>query len=115
MRHLTRGLFSQGAGTGCALSQVGRLPQGQHMAERAATGKRPGWKVFGVGLSLYLLGLGFLGGIAAERIRFDLRRAETLRRYDEIVRRWHAYLVRLELEAAADPQRAAWSAAEAER
>ncbi len=59
-------------------------------------------KVLVVGLGVYLVGLGFLGGIAAERIRFDRRRAVYLHRYDEVVKRWHAYLIALERKSAAE-------------
>jgi hypothetical protein len=55
-----------------------------------------------IGLAAYLLGAGSLGGIAAERIRFDRRRAVYLHRYDEVVKRWHAYLIALERKSAAE-------------
>jgi hypothetical protein len=54
-----------------------------------------GWILIGC-IALYLLGLGFLGGMATERIWFDQRRAELIRRYDEALRRWQAHLMRLE-------------------
>ena len=63
------------------------------------------WAILG-GLWFYLLGLGFLGGIAAERVRFDSQRMAVLSRYDEAVREWHAYLIKLERGLPAEPQRA---------
>ncbi len=59
------------------------------------------------GIALYLLVLGFFGGMATERIRFDQRRAEMIRHYDEVVKRWQGHLMRLEQgEAAGQPSRA---------
>lgn len=57
--------------------------------------------LIGIGLGLYLIGFGALAGVAVERMRFDHRRAETLARYDEAVRQWHAF--RIELERAIAP------------
>lgn len=63
-----------------------------------------------VGFGLYLLGLGFLGGIVAERVRFDHQRLAVLNRYDEALKNWHAYLMGLEkgvpvaVEATEDPR-----------
>lgn len=62
------------------------------------------WVVLGGGLGLYLLVLGFLGGILAERIRFDQQRTEILNRYDHAVQQWQAYLMSLE--------HAAWAGSE---
>lgn len=39
-----------------------------------------------VALAVYLLGLGFLGGILVERVRFDHSRARVLERYDAALR-----------------------------
>ena len=61
------------------------------------------------GLALYLIGLGFLGGMAAERIRFDQKRTALLHRYDEALGRWHAFLMQAELEPGASPIVAAHS------
>jgi len=47
-------------------------------------------------IALYLLVLGFFGGMATERIRFDQRRAEIIRQYDEALKRWQGHLMRLE-------------------
>jgi len=55
------------------------------------------WWILGGALGLYLIGLGFVGGIAADRIRFDRQRTAVLTRYDEAVRQWHTYLMQLEL------------------
>jgi hypothetical protein len=48
------------------------------------------------GLALYLLAVGFAGGMAAERIRFDRERGIVLARYDEAVKQWHQFLMRAE-------------------
>ena len=58
------------------------------------------WAMLGGGLGIYLLGLGFLGGILTERVRFDRQRAAVLSRYDELARTWRAYLIRRELPSA---------------
>jgi hypothetical protein len=50
----------------------------------------------GIGLGLYLLGFGMLAGTAVERMRFDYKRANVLRGYDEAVQEWRAF--RMELE-----------------
>jgi hypothetical protein len=55
-----------------------------------------------VGLGIYVLGLGFLGGVAIERLRFDGRRAAVLDRYEEAAAHWRALLIRLEHDAARD-------------
>jgi hypothetical protein len=49
-----------------------------------------------VALGLYLLGLGFLGGMAAERMRVDARRDAVLRQYDDVLQRWHTVLMEIE-------------------
>ncbi len=59
------------------------------------------WTILGGGLGLYLIGMGFLGGLVAERVRFDHQRTAVLNRYDEAVRKWQAYLMQLELQAPA--------------
>jgi hypothetical protein len=53
------------------------------------------------GLALYLLAVGFAGGMAAERIRFDRERAGVLVRYEEAVEEWHVVLMRVEHAAEA--------------
>jgi len=58
--------------------------------------KRRRW-ILGGALGLYLIGLGFVGGIAGDRIRFDRQRTAVLTRYDEAGQQWHAYLMQLEL------------------
>ena len=55
------------------------------------------------GLSLYLLLLGFAGGMASERIRFDRERTAVLHRYDEAVRKWHGFLMAAERRAEGHP------------
>ena len=45
----------------------------------------------------YLMGLGFLGGIMVERIRFDRQRTVILQRHDSAARRVHEQLMALEL------------------
>jgi hypothetical protein len=56
-----------------------------------------------VALGLYLLGLGFLGGMAAERIRFDQRRTAVLDRYNDTIREWHQFRMLIERQAMASP------------
>jgi hypothetical protein len=56
-----------------------------------------------VALGLYLLGLGFLGGMAAERIRFDQARTAVLDRYNDKIREWHQFRMLVERQAMAYP------------
>ena len=62
-------------------------------------------------ICVYLLILGFLGGMAASAMQFDGRRAAILSKLDDASGRVHAHLMRLEHEAA----RAAASPDEAPR
>jgi len=54
-----------------------------------------------VGLGLYLIGLGFVGGVAADRIWYGRQRVEALQRYDNEVERLRGHLMRLEHLASA--------------
>ena len=51
-------------------------------------------------LGVYLLALGFLGGILVERVRFDHARAAVLERYDMAVRDWKTERMAIELRQA---------------
>lgn len=51
----------------------------------------------GVLLGLYLVILGGLLGVAAERVRFDRQRGTVLARYDAAARAHHAALMNIEL------------------
>ena len=42
------------------------------------------------------MGLGFLGGMAAERIRVNARRDAVLRQYDDALQQWHGVLMEFE-------------------
>jgi hypothetical protein len=55
--------------------------------------------VAAVGVGLYVAGLGFLGGMLTERLRFDQRRAEVLRALGAAERQVHARLMDLERSA----------------
>ncbi len=70
------------------------------------------WAILGGGFGLYLIGLGFLGGIVAERVRFDHQRLVVLNRYDEALKKWQAHLMSLE-KAASGAQGATWQVNEA--
>ena len=50
-----------------------------------------------MGLAVYLVALGLLGGILVERVRFDRSRAAVLERYDAAVRDWKAERMAIEL------------------
>lgn len=63
-------------------------------------------KAIVIALAAYLLGVGFLGGILAERIRFDQKRSVYLHQLDEVVKRWHDYLIAQELKVEAGKQSA---------
>ena len=60
------------------------------------------WTIAGIALGIYLLALGFLGGLMAERIRFDNERRVILHRYEEAVRKWQAYLIKVEQRTMAE-------------
>ncbi len=59
--------------------------------------RRMAWTALG----LYLVALGFLGGIAVERIRFTTARGEILRRFEDANRAVRAWLMALEHRTAA--------------
>ena len=48
------------------------------------------------GLGVYLVSLGFFGGIVVERIRFDRQRTTVVQRHEAAVRRVHDQLMALE-------------------
>jgi len=52
--------------------------------------------VLRIGIGLYLLVLGMLGGTLAEQIRFDQRREPVLARYDALLRARNARLMEIE-------------------
>jgi hypothetical protein len=56
--------------------------------------------LLGVGIGLYLLVLGGLGGTCVERIRFDHRRDAVLARYDALLRARNAGLMAIERDVA---------------
>jgi hypothetical protein len=75
--------------------------------ERGFTGDQPPGSqlppapvVLGIGISLYLLVLGGLGGTLVERIRFEHRRDAVLARYDALLRARHAGLMAIERDIA---------------
>jgi hypothetical protein len=53
-----------------------------------------------IGIGLYLLVLGGLGGTLVERIRFDHRRGTVLARYDALLRARNAGLMPIERDIA---------------
>ncbi len=69
------------------------------------------WAILGGGFGLYLIGLGFLGGIVAERVRFDHQRLAVLNRYEEALSKWKVY--QMGLEKAASGAEATWQVNEA--
>jgi hypothetical protein len=52
--------------------------------------------ILAVGTGLYLLGLGFLGGVVADRIAFDQHRAAVLQHYNAALEQWQAYRMAIE-------------------
>jgi hypothetical protein len=52
--------------------------------------------ILAVATGQYLLGLGFLGGVVADRIAFDQQRAAVLQRYSAALEQWQAYRMALE-------------------
>jgi hypothetical protein len=67
-----------------------------------APGHQPRWArvVLGIGIGLYLLVLGGLGGTVAERMRFDYRRDAVLARYDALLRARNAGWMAIERDVA---------------
>ena len=59
--------------------------------------KRDGRKAMAVGLGLYLVILGVLGGVLVERMRYDRERAEVLAHYDDALKARNARLIELEI------------------
>ena len=56
--------------------------------------------VLGIGIGLYLLVLGGLGGTVVERMRFDYRRDAVLARYDALLRARNAGWMAIERDVA---------------
>ncbi len=56
--------------------------------------------VLGIGIGLYLLVLGGLGGTVVERMRFDYRRDAVVARYDSLLRERNAGLMAIERDVA---------------
>lgn len=73
-----------------------------------------GWRcgVFGGGLGIFLLGLGFVGGITAERVRFEYQRTATLNPSDAAAGRWdgHGTQIRQKAPKGADTADSPWVA-----
>lgn len=92
-------------GTFCQLTKT-HSGSSRSNPERAWEGTRmtSGWRrvVAATGFGLYLVGLGFFGGVLVERVRFDQRRTTLIQQYTEAVNRWHAHLMRLERSAEAE-------------
>lgn len=55
-----------------------------------------------VGLALYVLLVGLLGGMLVERIRFDRARNQTFERFEAAEHRLHEQLMALELREATE-------------
>ena len=55
--------------------------------------------VVGIGLGAYLVGLGVLSGMVIERMRFDVKRAEVIGRYEQALHDWQMYRIALEKSA----------------
>ena len=64
---------------------------------------KPQRTLVGIAFGVYLVGLGFLGGMAAERIRFDQRRTAVLDRYNDTIREWHQSRMLIERQAMTYP------------
>lgn len=57
----------------------------------------------GVGMGLYLMGLGVLTGVALDRMRYDHQRSEVLARYEQSLTRLNTLRMALEQLAEAEP------------
>jgi hypothetical protein len=58
-----------------------------------------------LGLALYTLILGLLGGMLVERMRFDRARADTLERFREAEHRLHDRLMAIERQESGLPRK----------
>lgn len=60
----------------------------------------PAWRrrILKLALAIYLIGMGFVMGVAVERWRFDGVRKAMLDRYNEVVRQVRAHQMKIELE-----------------
>lgn len=65
------------------------------------------WTILGVVGGVYLVGLGVLAGIMAERVRFDGVRGRILRELDQATQRAHAHAMAREHSIQVSPQPAA--------
>ncbi len=52
-------------------------------------------------IGVYLVVVGMLGGVAIERMRYDVQRSEVLGRYEQALHEWQAYRMALEQDGAA--------------
>jgi hypothetical protein len=76
-----------------------RSEEGRGTDPRSKTGKI----AIGVGLGVYLFGVGMLTGVLIDRMRFDRQRSEVLGHYERALREWQTY--RMALEKHAEAQR----------
>jgi hypothetical protein len=53
--------------------------------------------------ALYLVALGFFGGVTVERIRYDVKRAAVLKRYEQAARDVRATSIAIEREVGERP------------
>jgi hypothetical protein len=73
------------------------------------------WTVLGVLTGLYLVGLGMLGGMVSERLRFDAARTRIVSQLEEATRRAHTHAMARELELRPAAEPAASPATDTER
>jgi hypothetical protein len=90
--------FSGGPGPASGLDAGGETDVvSTRVAARSTSGRllTMSWTL-GAMVALYLFGIGFAAGLAAERVRVDQHRVAVLAHYDEALRQWHDYRMRLE-------------------
>ena len=73
------------------------------------------WTILGVLTGLYLVGLGVLGGMVSERLRFDAARTRIVSELQEATRRVHAHAMAREHELRPASELAASPATDTER
>jgi hypothetical protein len=83
---------------GCTTGIHARRDRGEEAVMSAIRRRRA---VLVAAIVLYFTGLGLLGGVAVERMRFDAERDQVLARYEQAAARLRSHLMMIEHDVAA--------------